>query len=97
MKNITEKWSNVEEIQNGYARIREENAIMREEIDILKTVTEKQSNEMETMKSTILDLQARSMRDNVLFHNIKEAKEESCEQKVPKVLAENKYESELSF
>ncbi len=86
----------MEEIQSDYARILEENVIMREEIDMLKAVTAKQSKEMETMKTTILDLQTRSMRGNVLFHNIKEEKEERSEQKVRKALAENKYERKVS-
>lgn len=41
--NISEKWTNVEDISNDYARICEENVIMREKIGMLKAVTAKQS------------------------------------------------------
>ena len=65
---------------------------------MLKTATiATQSKEMETLMSTILDLQMRSMRHNMLFYNSKEEQEETCPQNVQKALTASKYESQLMF
>jgi len=40
------------------------------------------------LKNEIQDLKCRSMRDNLLFHNLPEEKEENCEQKVLKFIKE---------
>jgi len=48
-------------------------------------IKEIESQHMETeqaLKSDIMDLKCRSMRDNLLFHKISEEKGENCEQKV---------------
>ncbi len=95
--NISDKFENLEEMKSKYDRINEQNIQMRDEIDMLKAITVKQSKEMQMMKSSILDLQMRSMRDNVLFHNIVEERDENCEQKIRKVLVENKYGSDVVF
>ncbi|XP_052768003.1 uncharacterized protein LOC128208479 [Mya arenaria] len=41
-----------------------------------------------TLKSEILDLKCRSMRDNLLFHKIPEEKDEICEQKILQFIQE---------
>ncbi len=74
-----------------------ENVRLRYEIDMLKALTVKQSNDIEALKTGLTDLQVRSMENNVIFHNVKEAAGENCAEKVTALLKTKSFEGEINF
>ena len=59
-----------------------QNSDLRSEVDMLKALVVKQSNEIGELKRGLVDLQTRSMEDNVIFHNIAESRGENCEDQI---------------
>ena len=53
-----------------------------EEIDLLKAIIARQSKLIDALSTEVVDLKARSMRNNLLFHNFKEIQNENCEESV---------------
>ena len=52
---------------------------LKDEVTVLREIVCKQQVEIRSLQERTLDLQARSMRCNLLFHNIPETKNENCE------------------
>ncbi len=71
-----------EEVENNQAEIQS----VRSDTELLKAIVVEQSHEISTLRSTVTDLQTRSMNENVLFHNIKEIPNEDCKKVVTEVL-----------
>ncbi len=64
-----------------------QNNNLRSDVDMLKALVVKQSNEIGDLKSgRLFDLQTRSMEENVIFHNVVESRGENCEEKVRGIL-----------
>lgn len=63
-----------------------QNNNLRSDVDMLKALVVKQSNEIGELKRGLSDLQTRSMEENVIFHNVAESRGENCEEKVRGIL-----------
>lgn len=72
--------------QQQVASLTSENAQLRESVKNLTDGVSQLSNENKKIKETILDLQARSMRDNLVFAGIPERAEENPEETVKSFL-----------
>ena len=83
---LDEKLNNLEDIVQSQTSnmniISNENQDLRQEIDFLKTVIIKQQDGLKTIQNQTTELIMRSMRDNLLLHNVPEtqphARPESC-------------------
>ena len=60
--------------------LKADNASLRIEVNNLKRLTDELVSEKDNMTKSILDLQCRSMRDNIIFHGITEMKNEAHHQ-----------------
>ncbi|XP_054631652.1 E3 ubiquitin-protein ligase znrf1 isoform X3 [Dunckerocampus dactyliophorus] len=74
--------------QNQIVSLVTENATLRESVKTLTDGVSQLVQENKTMKETILDLQARSMRDNLVFAGIPEKSEEDPEEAVRAFMAQ---------
>lgn len=75
-------------------------AELREELSFMKAVIIKQNDSIQTLQSQSLDLTKRSMRDNILIHNIPESKTpgaEDCENLVTLNAKKMGYGGTLTF
>ncbi len=61
--------------------LREENTHLKAELDLIKAVVSKQANDIDNLRSDLIDQQARKMRSNVLFHKVPGSKHEVCADK----------------
>ncbi|CAL9685162.1 unnamed protein product [Knipowitschia caucasica] len=71
--------------------LKEDNASLRLEVNCLKQLTTKFQNDNTTFAENILDIQCRSMRDNIILHGIPEENKETyqiSEQLVKKFMKE---------
>lgn len=57
--------------------LKTDNASLRTEVNSLKRLTAELQKDKVSMSKSILDLQCRSMRDNITFHGVPEAKNET--------------------
>lgn len=76
----------VEHCTTDISLMNQENSSFKDELRILKDIAAKQQSEIKSLQAHTLDLQARSMRCNLLFHNIPEQTNENCEHTVHKEL-----------
>ncbi|CAL9706223.1 unnamed protein product [Knipowitschia caucasica] len=67
----------VDFVHTTMEKIEKENKTIKEDVTKLKRTTEDLTNENKKLKTTLLDLQCRSMRDNLLFMGIKEQPNET--------------------
>ena len=72
----------VETCGDDISMIKKESCSMKEDIAMLKDIIVHQQTEIQEMKNQTVDIQARSMRSNLLFHNVPETRNEDCETKV---------------
>lgn len=70
----------VSDLTNDFCDLKEENRGLREELALLKAVVIKKDKEISDLKDAVVDQKARSMRNNLLLHNIKENTGEDCEE-----------------
>ena len=80
--------------------LKQENAKLKNDISVLKDIVTKQSQEMKSIKSKLEDLTTRSMRENILFHNIPEdhsTQPEDVEKKVRDALRSVKFMDNIQF
>ncbi len=84
-------------LESNHTTLQEENTSLRQEVDMLKELLVRQHKDMEILKSTVLDLQVRSMQDNLLFHNVPEEKDENCADKLKKILNNKGYTKNCVF
>ncbi len=73
------------------AELKKENNELKRDLDLLKAVVSKQCSEISHLRHDLLDQQDRQMRNNVLFHQIPEERNENCEQKVRDLLSKSGY------
>ncbi len=64
----------------------EENKSLREDVNFLKSIVQKQTREITLLKQDVTNQKVRSMGYNALFHNLAEEKDENCEGKVKSLL-----------
>lgn len=86
----------IKELNSRYDAIKEENGQLKSEMNLLKAVVSKQASDIDNLKRDLLDQQTRQMRDNVLFHQVPESKNEDCEKKIKDILSENGYAGEIT-
>ncbi len=65
--------------------------MLRVELTYLKSVVNKQTHELASLKKQLTEQKARSMQSNVLFHNVPEERTGECETLVTKLLQSVKY------
>ncbi len=82
---------------NRCETLKEETNNLRTELDVLKAAAVKQAQDMQLVKSQLLDLQCRGMRENVLVHNVPEETDENCETKVKDLLSKKSYNKPLDI
>ncbi|XP_062616373.1 uncharacterized protein LOC134278072 [Saccostrea cucullata] len=68
--------------------VRSENAHLRRELDLMRAMMIHMDRRMQNMESEITDLRSRSMRDNIMIHNLAYASDEKLDQQVPNMLKE---------
>ncbi len=90
-KNVLSNSSRLNTLETDYQKLRKENRGLRAEVSLIKA--SKQSAELDLLKRQSTDQQARSMRQNVLFHGIPEDKNENCTTK----MTELKYPNTFGF
>ena len=73
------------------SRLERENLDYKEEHTLLKRLVIKQTQEITQLRSEIDDLKSRSMRNNVIFHNVEERGHEICEKTILETLNKNKF------
>lgn len=66
--------------------LRSENAQLRRELDLLRSVIIRMDRRMETMDNEITDLRDRSMRDNILIHNFPYTPKEDLSTTIPDLI-----------
>ncbi len=71
-----------------------QNSDLRSEVDMLKALAVKQSNEIGALKRGLVDLQTHSMEDNI-FHNVAESRGENCEGKVRDILKSKSFKGNI--
>ena len=71
-----------EESGEAITSLREENRSLRAELEFVKAIVAKQSDDI-TLKKNIVDQEKRPMENNVLFHNLDEKQGEICEEVHP--------------
>lgn len=67
------------DMTNDYCEIKAENKEIKKEVKLLKAIVIKKDKQIEDLKDSVVDLKSRSMRSNLLMHNIPEQKDENCE------------------
>ncbi len=69
--------------------VKAENAHLQNELAIVKALLIKKDKEISELKSAVVDQRARSMKNNILLHNIPEEPSEDCELKLKIFLEKN--------
>lgn len=87
----------LKDIEARFAEEQGKNTMLRSETDLLKAIVIKQSNEIASLKATVTDMQARSMSQNVLLHNVTESQRENCEETVHEVLNSLSYTGQYTL
>ena len=86
IRNVAELAENNE---TDIQELREENADLRYEVDMLKSIVIKLDRKLTLQSNQITDLKSRSMRDNILIHNYKEEEEENLLESIPADIKKN--------
>ena len=63
--------------------------IIQSEIELLNATVTRQNKLIDSLNAEVIDLKARSMKANLLFHNITEDQNEYCEEKVNHFIQNN--------
>ena len=63
--------------------LRQEYSYLRKELQVLKSVVINLYRRVSQQESEIIDLKGRSMRDNILIHNLEEEENEDMSKRVP--------------
>jgi hypothetical protein len=83
-------WKNREESLNQMdseiQELKEENANLRKRLKHTEGRLTRTEKELEVTKEKVIDLTARSMRDNLIFKNVEESRGENVEEKVMRIL-----------
>ena len=69
----------VSDLTNDYCVVKADNARLQEELRVLQAVLVKKDKEIAEIKAAVVDQRARSMKNNILLHNIPEQRDENCE------------------
>ena len=69
----------IDKCQGDVSVLCSEHSNMKKNIYTLRDIVTKQQRAIQSMHDLTLDIQARSMRNNLLFHNLPETKNEDCE------------------
>ena len=59
---------------------------IQSEIELLKATVTRQNKLIDSLNAEVIDLKARSMKANLLFHNITEEQNENCEEEINHIL-----------
>ena len=86
IRNVAELAENNE---TDIQELREENADLRYEVDMLKSIVIKLDRKLTLQSNQITDLKSRSMRDNILIHNYKEEDDENLFESIPADIKKN--------
>ncbi|XP_062585836.1 uncharacterized protein LOC134247500 [Saccostrea cucullata] len=70
---------------NEISTLRSENAYLRREVELLRSVVIRIDRKMSVMDNEITDLRARSMRDNILIHNYPYSHNEDLASTMPEI------------
>ena len=88
--NLDDRLTNVEDSVDHctgvISTIKHDQEDMAKDISLLKSIIVRQQAEINSLQSQTADLQARSMRNNLLFHGLLEVKDENCEMLVRREL-----------
>ena len=79
------------------ARMSNEQRAIRADLDLMKSIVIKQDETISTMNRRIVDLEARSMRSNVLIHGIGELQNENVTSIVHKVISQLGFKQTLEI
>ena len=79
---IMTKLNKLDSIETTVEQIRSESAEVKTEVETVKTQLRETKSKNKALEKKIIDLQSRSMRDNLVFYNIKEEEKYSDEEKV---------------
>lgn len=74
------------DITNDFCEMKGENKELKDEQKLMKALLIKKDKEISDLKAAQVDQQARSMRNNILIHNVPESKGENCENKLKQLL-----------
>ncbi|XP_061190455.1 protein IMPACT homolog [Saccostrea echinata] len=69
--------------------LKSENASLRKDIEMLKSVVIRLERRVTEQEKEIIDLKGRSMKNNILIHNLEEEEGEDLFSKIPRLLHEN--------
>ena len=89
--NIQSNKALIENLQKECADRKKENKQLQSDVEMLKSIVAKQADDIKLLKQDLAGQKMRSMSNNVLFHGIPEARNESCITKVRDILKEHKF------
>ena len=67
-------------------QLQTENVLLKNKVDLLENIVQKQSQQVCTVKNNITKLKQRTMQDNVIIAGIKEHPNENCKRSVENFL-----------
>ncbi|XP_048753927.2 uncharacterized protein LOC125665320 [Ostrea edulis] len=78
-----------QEVDSGNIQVlKQENKMLKEDIDMLKSVVINLDRTVRKQQSEITDLKSRSMKQNLLIHNLPEEENENLFKKIPQLIKE---------
>lgn len=83
---IYTKLDHLSNVESNVTDLKEENKDIKIELQILKAVVTKQGAMIDELKKKVVDLTDRSMKNNLLCHNLPEQDQENIEQRIQDVL-----------
>ena len=83
---VNQSQGQIDQLRRDYGVLSEENKSLREDVNFLKSIVQKQTREITLLKQDVTNQKVRSMGYNALFHNLAEEKDENCEAKVKSLL-----------
>ncbi|XP_062620995.1 uncharacterized protein LOC134282612 [Saccostrea cucullata] len=78
-----------EDNQSEIETLKQENITLRKELQLLKSIVVNLDRKVTQQESEIVDLRGRSMRDNILIHNLAEEENEDLNAKVHQIISDH--------
>ncbi len=79
--------TDINNLRSDFQQVSLKNTQLTEEVNLLKSIVAKQAMDIDVLRRELTDQQTRSMRNNLLFHNVTESKDENCLQAVRDLLS----------
>ena len=82
VRRLEELEGQLADLTNDFCEVKAENQRLKSDHVLMKAILAKKDSEIQELKRAVVDQKSRSMRNNILLHNIPEEKGEDCEAKL---------------